>query len=103
MNVVVAGRVCASPGVDDEDELVVVCVLCVPDVFLADVCVPDDWVPDVVVDWAPALVAIASATVAAITTRFNIRTSASVTDRPARTSGLRRATVDRASPNPLLS
>src|SRR4051812_47533976 len=77
MKVVVAGRVCTSPdcGADDGDV-----VGCAPDVWGA-----------VVVDCAAALDATASTSVAAITTRFNIRTSASVTDRPARTSGLRRA------------
>src|SRR5262245_8391940 len=82
MNVVVAGRVVTS---DD----------CAADAG-ADVGVCG--VPDV--DCAAALEAMASAIVAAITTRFNIRTSASVTDRPARTSGPRRASaVARRSPD----
>src|SRR4051794_19991467 len=72
MNVVVAGRVWTSP----------LCPDCMED---DDAVVGVDWVPDAVVDvdCAAADEATASASVAAITTRFNIRTSASVTDRPA--------------------
>src|SRR4051812_20751370 len=95
MNVVVAGRVCMSSDCVEDDGLVV-CVVWlvvvavvpgvrVPDVCEPDVCVPDVWLPDVCVpdvDCAAALAATASASVAAITTRFNIRTSASVTDLP---------------------
>jgi hypothetical protein len=75
MKVVVAGRVSISPGgVDVLDG-------CVPVVDCPEV--PAAVVPldeDVVVVWAPAAEATASISAAAITTRFNMRTSASKTD-----------------------
>jgi hypothetical protein len=77
MNVVVAGRVWTSPDVLDCDDCDDVDVEVDGLVAPLD-CVPD-CVPDEVVLWAAALDATASASVAAITTRFNIRTSASVT------------------------
>src|SRR5207253_7926396 len=73
MNVVVAGRVSTS--------------LVDVDWGAAVACVPDVWVVLVDVDCAVALEATASASAAPITTRFNIRTSASVTDRPESKSG----------------